>query len=336
MKKILFVSIVLFLLQLLVIDNYVDSLLTKSLWKVNFKSESQRRVFQLIENIKTNTSRNVIYAIGGSSVREFFMSDNLISKRIGHSFVNCGTSSQSPFDSLKLVSLMRPNQKAFYMLNMKSLYDYDVDFPTDSHYSVGAKLMYPIWLEEKLVGDIIDKNKVDFSYKIMPKLNPYIYLSKLYIKNTIRDNKSFFQPNNETPKQYRYINKTSLSQYKLNLKMNEFIQKIETNKIKNIKLNFLIIERMIELSRNNKVSFYLVEQPFNPIFNKYFTKEDFDLYNTLLNNLQQKHDNVVLVRNNFFTKSDVAYYHDSIHLNDNGKKNYYEQTIKLLKKLADD
>ena len=335
MIRIIFLMIIFLFLEILVSNKFLDNLaLEYKLWYLNFPKDSQRRIFKIIYDIKHSSSG--IFVFGGSASREFFLSDKNISKSLKMKFYNCAVSSETPFDSYKLQTLVKSNNIIIYGIHPKSLYDksYDKEQIIKGHYFGGKFYKYPVFLSSYKVlkeYNVSNINNINFINRISPEFNTYIYLLKIYIKNVLK-NKQLF--NSQEPKQYYYL-KSPLSLEKLNFKLDQYFNKNMKDRNKLLKLNLFIIEQMIKLANKKHNKFVLFELPFSPIIEERF-KPYLQEYYKELNKLLKKYPNVIFISNKTLPVSKQNLFYDTIHLLPKGRKYYYKVTIKNLIKVIDD
>lgn len=298
-----------------------------SLWKINFSSDDQRRVFKIIDKLQ-HIKDNSIVVFGGSATREFFVQDSNITKTLQQPFYNCATSSQTPFDSYKLQHLLATNNHIImYGLHPKSVYDasYNIFQIQDGYFFGGKYLKYPIFLNNLKEEFKIDEKKINYIHRLSPELNVYNFLLKDYVKNILKTRHLL---NYNEPKQYYYQDEP-LDLKIIENKLDDYFLKIKRDN--NLNLNFSIIEKMIQLAQKQKNRFVLFELPFSPIIEKRF-QIYFTQYYDKIKNLLEKYPNLLYISNKNFLPSKQKLFFDTVHLLPDGRKYYYFNSISLLKR----
>jgi len=334
--RIIFFTIFFLFCEILIINKFLEDLALKyKLWYLNIGDDSQRRVFKIIYDIKHLKDTN-IFVFGGSASREFFVNDKNISKSLNVNFYNCAVSSETPFDSYKLQTLLKSSNIIIYAIHPKSLYDtdYNISQITKGCYFGGSYYKYPVFLKQNELKNFnITDNNINFINKLSPELNTYTYLGKIYLKNIIKKivkNKDLKLFNFKEPQRYYYINKP-LNVDLLDKKLNNYFNKLKhTEEI--LSLNIAVIEQMIKLANKKHNKFVLFELPFSPIIQQRF-KPYLKEYYKELNKLLKKYPNVIFISNKTLPISKQNLFYDTIHLLPNGRKYYYKATLKNLKKV---
>jgi len=334
MTRILVLAFLFFLAEVYLLETSLNKLYQKDLWTVNFKNDSQRRVFKIMQNIH-RASVPSVFVFGGSASREFFTPDSNMTKTLGIPFYNCAVSSESAYDSLKLQTLVKPNSIIIYGLHPKSFYDHSFDYKqvTEGHYFGGAYYKYPLvsdYLNAHVNADA--NNSVSTLHRLSPILNTYIYLLKEYIKNhSFTYITSSNLPNKKEPRQYRYIIKPMNTQ-KLHQKLKKYFQKSIPHMQENLKLNFFLLENMAQLAIDKNNKFILFELPFSPIVQKKFNPY-LPAYRQALDNLLKKYPNIIFIPNSTLPPAKQQLFFDTIHLLPAGRDYYYKATAKSLKQV---
>lgn len=331
MLKIFFLTFIFIFLEFFAFEYVLDDISKYDIWKINFKASSQRRVFKIIQSIKTNNSDKVkMYVFGGSGSRELFLKDDLISLNLGVDFLNGSVSSESPYDSLKLMSAIKgPEQIVIYGIHPKSFLEYDKKYAIDGFYKGGYAYKYPIAYEWPFSKEHI-KN-LGFKDKLFINLNPYIDLVKLYFKNHSIYKKNFFKYDLPEPKQHYYGSRI-MDLKKLSVRLKTFLTKVEKNKYKNMDFNFLILEKMIELAVVNKRRFVLFELPLSPIIKKELGN-DLTYYYKKLNDLKLKYPKTIHLSQSLYKQIPQRYFFDSLHVNKEGRDAFSNRILISLSNL---
>jgi len=331
MIRIFIFTSIFFILELNFITNYLNILSQKNMWQINFKDDSQRRVFKVIQNI-LNAEYNSVFVFGGSASREFFLSDKYMTYTLGINFYNCAVSSQTPYESLKLQSIIQSNNIIIYGLHIKSLYDssFDKQQIIDGYYFGGQYYKYPIIYDNLFKYD----NNISFLNKLSPILNTYIYLWKEYKKEHRYIDMYNSILNIKLPKQYYYV-KPAVSYNTLNSKLDKYFAKSQKGMKDRLLLNFSLIEKMIIQANKNENKFVLYELPFSPIIQERF-KPYFKEYYKHLNILLKKYPDVIFISNKDFPFAKQKYFYDTIHLLPSGREYYKNSIIQNVKKVISD
>jgi len=333
MTRILVLAFLFFLAEVYLLETSLNKLYQKDLWTINFKSDSQRRVFKIMQSIHQAPVPSV-FIFGGSASREFFTPDSNMTKTLGIPFYNCAVSSESAYDSLKLQTLVKPNSIIIYGLHPKSFYDpsFDRKQVIDGHYFGGAYYKYPHTLSYHETHITLDANNtVSTLNRLSPILNTYIYLLKEYIKNHSISNILDHTQNTKPPKQYYYLSKP-MEQTKLKKKLDTYFQKAIPKMDENLKLNFSLLETMIQLAQKKENIFILFELPFSPLVEEHF-KPYLPAYRQALDNLLKKYPNIMFIPNSTLPPAKQQLFFDTIHLLPTGRDYYYKETAKSLKQV---
>ncbi len=332
MIKIFLLSLIFLITEVYFLETYLSNLAKEPLWKVDFKFNSQRRAFRVINNIFSAPNKS-IFVFGGSSSREFFADDRNISIDLQQPFYNCSTSNQTSYDSLKMQNLLKKGDVIIYGLHPKSLQDpaFGKQQIVDGIYFGGQYYKYPVKVyNEGLDNYLLDTN-ISAIHKVFPVTHSYIYLLKEYIKNHTLKNIATFHFNEKIPKQYNYISEP-MPYGKLEKKLIKWLKKSKNTRKEHMFLNFELIEKMLVLSKKHETTFVLWELPFSPIIDKYF-HNDLTFYYQKIEDLKKQYPDMIFVSNTIFKPSKQYLYYDSIHLRPIGRLYYYEDTINALKRL---
>jgi len=332
MIKIFFLSLILLITEIYFLESYLSNAAKYSLWKIDFKQNSQRRAFKVINYLLTSGEKS-IFMFGGSASREFYSSDINMTKALHSPFYNCATSNQTAYDSLKMQNLIKKNNIIIYGVHPKSLQDpaFGEHQIIDGIYFGGQYYKYPVKIYRKGIKNYLEDANISTIHKIFPITNSYIYLLKEYFKNHTLSDLNSFNLNDKIPIQYNYLNEP-MPYEKLVKKLTKWQNESKITGKKHMLLNFKLIEKMILLSKEHQTTFILWELPFSPMIKKYFHNE-LTLYYQQIEILKKRYPNMIFISNKNFKPSKQNLFYDSIHLRPIGRTYYYQDTIDALTKV---
>ena len=308
-------------------DHLLDYIQGSKFNQVAF-GKSQRRVFHIIRTIDENNQKNrrAVYIFGGSSTREFFDLENRINQRI-HSdryagIHVCATSSQGLVDTLRLVEHIDvPGSLVVMGISPKKFWSEDRSYLTLSELLYGKYLKYP--LKSDAVTALYEHEIAHGAFSRLslfpPALNTGIYLIKDHVLEQIREVKL------HGIAAYRLYDRSISEQHVKN-----YVRRLDTEGLmeleqkyaaeymqhvdKNLAMNIKVMEKIIEVVRSKRLKLVLFDVPLNPLVAKLYTQQYRD-YQDAINSLDQ-------FRVHFAEESEPSLFHDTSHLNPDGKQYY--------------
>jgi hypothetical protein len=274
-----------------------------------------------------------MYVLGGSTSREFFYDDQRMSRIVGHPFVNLGSSSQSLIDSLRLIdNIKSKNATVIYCLYPMKFMRFLSTEPEDSLYLMGAYLKYPV-LSPAVESLLADVDPRTWSTALVAELNVYCYLLKNYFfhKNLMLQRKftsSIDIPfkvlflDNRPPIQHFY-HKQAYDRNLLRLELFKIKKKIGQNLEANLKINFHLLDRFIDIAQQHSHQIRILELPYSYTFERMFERE-LKIYQQQLNVFLQKHPRIPFKRIDFNVyRGKEELFYDHGHLLDKGRDYFY-------------
>ncbi len=317
MKNIFFLSILLFTLQLIFVANnpsFLKDLYSQVPWNrfpkvVYIGGENQRRVLSNIKKIHNNNKNKVVatYILGGSTAREFFHPDQELSKKIGSPIFNMAGSSQSLYDTLRIVdNIKTPGSTVIYMLYPLKFYHPEVLALEKADFLNGPYFLYP--LESEALNSFFAKKKDLYEpkpeYTIFKPINVFSVTLRGFVQKVIdfadkiikgeRNLKQVAGKNNMN--QYKYeesMTDAEFAEYaksvresfknKKSLKSlsDQEAQQDLTEKMYNetLKFNAEILQLIYKTAKKRNLRFILMELPMAQRTEQYFGQEVQSFYN---------------------------------------------------------
>ena len=344
MIRVFLTSVCLFLLQIYIFCTVSPTLLEK-LTGIDIKYltfiKPQRRV---VHNIQRQNELNLraepaIYVLGGSTSREFFPTDDQMKRITGRPFVNMSASSQTLFDSVRLVDNIKgdDNTVIYGLFPFKFMFN-SQKVSADSRYLMGAYLKYPVASSavDGLLADVAPRNSAT---ALLPELNVYCYLLKNYILHKNKNLKYKLAGASTPPLKTVFINSQPPGQHfyhrhpsnrdHLRLKLSNYKKEIGPYLNDNLEINFAYLGNLIEVARQHGHQIKLLELPYSYTFERMYHRQ-LEIYRQHLDAFLQKHPQVPFKRIDFDVyQGREELFYDHGHLLDRGRE-YFQPFVETL------
>lgn len=347
MKKVFFVSVLFFIIEICLFVNIRDHIF-QYIAKVDpiYRThlfDHQNSVDRIIHQIVKNNEekKKAIYIFGGSTARELFAPNEILSADRGYNYYNCGVASQQLIDTIRLVdNINTPESTIVYVLSPPKFTIMPVKQLVMSKYFMGLSLKYP--LASKAAEDIIESeikkrnievnSFVEHKDRIIYKLNVFVYLLRLNLKAKLMHFKGVITGKEEMSKLFwddskPYHHKPDLrrksdSPEKAKDFINNNIRKyVDGQETENLELNISLLNELLNLANKKKIRVILFDLPISDVVWEKYEVET--LKERILFNIESRYPNVHYYQFNYSKfKNNQRYFSDAFHLNDEGRKKF--------------
>ncbi|MES0488522.1 MAG: hypothetical protein ABUK01_00915 [Leptospirales bacterium] len=339
------ISLVFFLTEMGLFHNYNSAMFAAFIENPESRltpSEGRRffnyQMKKLLEQNRIN--KRAIYTLGGSSAREYFQNDKIVSKQLGIKTINLGSHSQQLLGTIRIVDQIEtPGSVIVYVFRAGKFSALEESRISKVNYLNGSD--YPYFLESNKVLEVMEDyknkygnhgNKPKFSYRFAAKINPYVYalkdaiifvkwkLNRTGLNNLFHDERPIIQ----NMKEYRNkVRPTSLKRKKHKKGRNSEEKKEIVRR--SIEINFYFLEQLYLLCEQKGYQFIILDLP---------QRNESSLIMAKMKNLENKYNNIVHIEiPPYMMKGNQNYFADTNHLNDQGRAYYFPYIVKSLKPL---
>lgn len=329
---------------------FLSQISSGSFSRLTFTAKQRRLIHYLEKLDKLNEIRSqAVFVVGGSTAREFFLSDKDMSQALGTSFVNMASANQNMFDTIRLVDNINVSGSTiiFCLLPYKLMAKTDYAVLTGTKYMMGENLKYPV-LSDAVKDELKNYASPDLLLNLLPDINVYIYLIRDYFtqKRHLKHNpvahlllselgnpsfKSLFVTEKPT---FQYLYQ-SLG-YQDRKKVVQTFRWMKTSKIgpfpdKNMDINLALLEKAIQIGLAKNMRLIAMELPYSSTYHEFFFNE-IRVYEDKLSAFFKKHKMVRRISFPYDTyRGEESYFYDYAHLADAGRKFFTPISIEKIK-----
>jgi hypothetical protein len=291
--------------------------------------------------------------MGGSTAREFFKSNEHMSKVFGMPFYNAASANQEILDSIRLIDNIRVHNSCiiFCIFPLKFMKRMDENIYSRTKYLMGANLKYPI--QSRALAEITKNTKPGrLPLGLLPDLNIYLYLLRdfflhksfpkndpifhyLYKTRSKRPLRSFLM-SEKRPAQFLY-RKAGYKNRKEVIQKLYYVKKTKVGPFpeRNSKTQFDLLQKACDLAKKRHLVFMVFQLPYSSIFNKIYENE-LIIYRKNMNKFLSNNPHLpyLLIDYSHYKGKEWLFY-DHGHVVGRGRNFFYSITLELAKKVKD-
>jgi len=291
--------------------------------------------------LKENENSNQrLYIFGGSSAREYFPPDEVVSRKLAIPVLNMGSPSQQLVDTIRIVDqIEKPGSVVVYIFRPGKFTAFDEQKLSNVNYLNGTD--YPYFLHSDRVTLLMQnykkiygphKTEVSVSYRLAALLNPYIYtlnenltfLKRKWHRTGLENLFKDTRPMEQNREKYRNKVLKTLTKNQESKKDSEHIRHATaTPPSRSVEISFYFLEQLYLLCEKKGLKFIILDLP----------KPNNDP--TVLSKMQElehRYKDIIHIKIPAKMMTNYrGYFADVNHLNDKGRAYYLPYLIKSLK-----